>query len=81
MNGKQAKALRKAAVLAHDMRAFDIGPILRGTTRYKYHRPHMLVLGNNVDGTPRLVQVPGTLKLEDCPRRTMQALKKAKRAA
>lgn len=85
MNGKQAKALRKAAVLAHDMRAFYIGPILRGTTRYKYHRPHVIQVGwtfnDKGERVPRMMRVPGTLKLEDCPRRTMQQLKKAKRAA
>lgn len=69
MNGKQAKALRKAAVLAHDMRAFDIGPIVRGTTRYEFLR-------NSVR-----TYTLGTCRLKDCPRRTMQRLKKAKRAA
>ena len=68
MNGKQAKALRKAAVLAHDMRAFDIGPIMRGTTRYEFLRNSMRT-------------TLGTCRLKDCPRRTMQQLKKAKRAA
>ena len=70
MNGKQAKALRKAAVLAHYMGAFDIGPIVRGTTRYEFLR-------NSV----RTCCTLGTCRLKDCPRRTMQQLKKAKRAA